>query len=183
MQIGHIVRPTSRYNSQTLEVQRFALRTPRLPGTVRGKLSTTGTNRVTISTNQLHVFTVTVPDSAEVIVGGRQATFRGLIAGDTVISGRYRPDNRQVLELEAVASPVLRASGTISSLDRDRGVLSLIGSDAGPVELLISVIPTKLRSIVVAGDVRSFDDLQVGDEVPLVIYHPNKVVLAIAVAP
>ena len=183
MQIGHIVRPTSRYNSQTLEVQRFALRTPRLPGTVRGKLSTTGTNRVTISTNQLHVFTVTVPDSAEVIVGGRQATFRDLIAGDTVISGRYRPDNRQVLELEAVASPVLRASGTISSLDRDRGVLSLIGSDAGPVELLISVIPTKLRSIVVAGDVRSFDDLQVGDEVPLVIYHPNKVVLAIAVAP
>ena len=71
LSVGDVVRPTSRYNTQTGEILKLSVKTPELQGTVRGKYSApSGRRYITISTDQLNVVTVLVLSDAELIKAG-----------------------------------------------------------------------------------------------------------------
>ena len=92
IKLGDLVRPVSRLNSLTREVQRLVLNTPTLQGTIGGKVTTpAGRDYLTISTDQLNLVTVTVADAT--------VDFATLEVGERVVSGLYNPGALQVSQL------------------------------------------------------------------------------------
>ena len=183
IKLGDLVRPTSRYNAETHQVQKLVLKAPQLVGTIRGKATTSrGRDYLTISTDQLNLVTVSVPSSTAVTRRGEQTGFADIQVGERVISGRYNPLALQALELAVLPPKAHRSTGTISSLDQQFFILNMTPTEGGPLKLLV---PTKPGIITRDGNPKaSFNELEVGDKVLVAFYRPvgPKEVLRIVVS-
>ena len=177
IKVGDLVRPTSRYDVDTLEVQKLALKSPELQGTIRGKVAAPGGGGlITISTDGLLLLTVTILPATDITRGTNKVEFKDLVVGDRVVSGRYNLRTRLVSQLLVQPSDILRAMGTISGLDTQFNIVT-VAPDAG--ELLI---PNKLGIIIKDANTQAtFSDLVVGDKVLAVFYRPGRVVVRIIV--
>ena len=180
IKLGDLVRPTSRYNARTRQIQILVLKAPQPLGTIRGKASSPrGRDYLTISTDQLNLVTVRVPSVTAVTRRGEEAGFAELQVGERVISGRYNPLALQALELAVQPPTALRATGTISSLDQQFFILNLTPTEGRPLELLV---PNKPGIITRDGNPKAtFNELKVGDKVLVAFYKSDKVVIRIAV--
>ena len=119
IQLGDLVRPTSRYNAATGEVEKLVLKAPQPLGSIRGAYVTPGgKDYLTLSTDQLNLVTVRVPSAAPVTRQGEEASIAGLIAGERLVSGGYNPLALQALELAVAAPKSLKASGTVAAIDQ-----------------------------------------------------------------
>ena len=177
IKVGDLVRPTSRYVVDTLEVQKLTLKSPELQGVIRGKVDAPGGGGlITISTEGLLLLTVTVLPATEITRGTDKVQFNDLVVGDRVVSGRYNLRTRLVSQLFVQPSDILRAMGTISELDTEFNIVTL-APDVG--ELLI---PNKPGIIIKDANPRAtFSDLMVGDKVLAVFYKTGRVVVRIIV--
>ena len=179
LSVGDVVRPTSRYNTQTGEIRKLSVKTPELRGTVRGKYSApSGREYITISTDQLNLLTVLVLTDAELIKGGEIVGFDGVGVGDPVVSGMYHPLSLRALRVVIGSARTLRATGTISALDGQFAIATMALSDGGAIELLI---PKSARVTRDGNPEATFTDLETGDIVQHVYYNPNGLVVRIRV--
>ena len=170
--LGDIVRPTSTVDSRTGELNKLAVRSPMLTGTVRGVYTApSGKSYVTISTTQFNLVTVAVEDEQE---------FDELEVGLIVDAGVFNTTSSRVSQLDVEPPPVLRSSGTISALDVDNFILTLEPAEGEPFELLV---PNKPGIVTLDGNTKAtFGELDVGDSVDAVFYRPNKVVRKLVVS-
>ena len=180
IKLGDLVRPNSRYNSDTREVQQLMVRTPTLLGTVRGKGTTpAGRKYITISTDDFNLVTVTIAPDAEIIHLGESADFGALKVGERVVSGLYNPFTLQSVGVAVQPPKTLRIAGTISDLDQQFFILTLTPEVGASLELLV---PNKPGIITLDGDpTANFNELKVGDTVQAAFYRPNRVVVGLAV--
>ncbi len=171
VQLGDLVRPTSRYNADTREVQKLVLKAPQLLGTIRGKFTTPGgRNYLTLSTDRLNLLTVRVPSVAPVTLGGEEAGFADLSVGERVVSGVYNPLALQALELAVAAPKSLKATGTVAAIDQQLFILTVTTTQGEALELLV---PNKPGIITKDGNPRaSFAEVTVGDQVVAVSFAP-----------
>ena len=167
---GDIVRPVSTYDTQNREIRRISVRPPEFKGTIRGKVTaSSGKHYLTVSTDQSNFITVRVVISDE--------EFEALQVGQWVMSSVYNPLTPEVAQLVVSPAKSIRAAGTISALDKDKGVLILAPATGEPIELLV---PNKPGIVSLDGEAKSTQDLNVGDRVQAVFYTPdNKVVLSL----
>ena len=92
IKLGDLVRPTSRYDPVTREVQKLDLRAPELRGTIRGKgTSAGGRDFVTISTERFDLVTVTISPTTEVVRDRGPSSFASLDVGEGVLSASTVP--------------------------------------------------------------------------------------------
>ena len=181
VRLGDLVRPTSRYDTPTRDVQKLALKAPRLRGTVIGKLtSPSGTHYLTVSTDELAIVTIAVPDTAEIIRGGEGAGFGDIAVRDRIVSGLFDPRILVTSRLVVEPPKTLRVAGTISDLDKEFFILEVTPAEGVPIALLV---PNKPGIITKDRDPRSiFDELRVGDRVLAAYYRPDRVVVRIFVS-
>ena len=177
---GDIIRPTSRYNTATNEVEKLALRRPQLNGTLRGKTTTpAGNNILTISTDNLLLVTVTVSSTATITRDGEISSFEALQVGERIVSGGYDPIKLVASDLHVEPPGILRATGTLSDLDQVFFTMTVTPATGSPVQLLV---PNKPGIIFTDDGLQaSFTDLRIGDEVRIVFYTSDGVVLKIFV--
>ena len=179
VRFGDLVRPTSRYDPRTREVQRLAVKRPGLEGTVRGKISApSGRDYLTVSTAGLNLVTLQLAPSAEVTKNGGEADFAALEAGDRIVSALFNPFNLVASELGVELPRALRTMGTISELDRSKGVVTVRTAGGDLIKLLV---PAKPGIVSLDGSPKSIRDLETGDKVQAVFYRPDKVVIRIFV--
>lgn len=177
---GDLVRPTSRYNPGTRNVQRLVLRAPELQGTVRGTGTTPGGRTyVTISTDELDLVTMTVGDATGATRQGAGVAFSDIRVGERVVAGLGSGRRLVASRLELQPPPALRTVGTISSLDSRLFIVTVAPTEGEPLKLLV---PNKPGIITKDGNRRaSFSDLQEGDQVQLAFHRPNGVVIRLIV--
>ena len=179
VRVGDVVRPISRYNTLTRDIQKLSVKAPELLGTVRGGYSTLGgRDYVTISTDQLNLVTVSVSSGTEIIKGNEMVRFEALDAGDRVVSGMYDPLSLRASQLVIGPTRIIRsATGTISALDEQFAIATIATKTVGDsIELLVP----KSTHITRDGDTQaSFTDLELGDVVQFIYYMPNGVVVSI----
>ncbi len=167
---GDIVRPVSTYDTQNREIRRISVRPPEFKGTIRGKVTaSSGKHYLTVSTDQSNFITVRLVISDE--------EFEALQVGQRVMSTVYNPLTPEVGQLVVMPAKSIKATGTISALDKDKGVLTLAPATGEPIELLL---PNKPGIVSLDGEAKSTQDLNVGDKVQAVFYRPdNKVVVSL----
>ncbi len=177
--VGDVVRPISRYNTQTSEIQKLSVKAPELRGTVQGKYSSLGgRDYVTISTDQFNLVTVSVASGTQLIKGNELVRFDALDVGDQVVSGMYDPLGLGASQVVIGPTRTLRATGsTVSALDEQFAIVTMTSTDGGSIELLLP----KSAHITRDGYLGTFADLQVNDVVQYVYYMPNGVVVRISV--
>ena len=179
VRVGDVVRPVSRYNTLTRDVQKLSVKAPELRGTVRGKYSTLGgSDYVTISTDQLNLVTVSVASGAELIKGNEIVRFEALAVGDRVVSGMYDPPSLRGSQLVIGPTRTLRATGTISALDEQFPIATMAPTVGESIKLLL---PKSARITRDGNPQATFTDLEPGDVVRFVYYMPNGVVVRILV--
>jgi len=168
---GDLVRPTTRYNTVTGEVQKLVLKVAGLQGIVRGKTTTPGgRNTLTISTDELNLVTVEVKEAAD---------FEVPQVGDRVSSRVYNAVAQQASAVAVRPPRALRITGTISNLDRQDFVVTVTPAEGEPIQLLV---PNKPGKLIILGEPKGiFQDLEVGDEVRAALYRPDRVVIKIVV--
>ena len=178
--LGDLVRPTSRYNPRTRNIQRLVIMAPELQGVVRGKGTTPGGRRyVTISTPELDLLTVTVADDTGVTGEGRELAFGDIGIGNRVVLGMDNARRLVASRLELQPPGALRATGIISALDPRLFIVTVTPPEGGPLKLLV---PNKPGIITKDGNPRaSFSDLEEGDQVRLAFHRPNGVVIRLIV--
>ena len=173
IKLGDLVRSTSRYNTRTREVQRLVVKAPVLQGTVRGKTTTPG-NRdyLTLSTDELNLVTVLLEQATD---------FTPLDARDRVVSGTYNPSRQKASGLVVEPPSTVGAVGTITQLDKDKGIATVTPAVGEPVVVLI---PLKRGIVIIDGSSKplkaatevafyTFEDLDEGDRVQVVFFRAN----------
>ncbi len=176
LQVGDLVRPTSRYDASTRELQKLSLKTPELRGTILARVTTPGGTRyLTVFTDGLNMVTVMITDMTEIARDGEIVDFLALEVGEKVVSGLYNPLTLQASSLFVQRPETARVTGTILELDRDKGVAT-VAPDAG--EPVVLLIPAKPGIVIVNGSPKSIEDLNVGDEVRAAFHNPNTKVVA-----
>ena len=171
---GDLVRPTTRFSTDTRAVQKLALRSAGLRGTIRGKLTTPRPrDYLTISTDEFTLVTVAVTSTTKVIKGDDTGDFKSLTEGERLVSGLYKPLTLQASELTVGPPKTRRISGTISALavDRVRLTVSPVGGEA--VELLLP----KSAPIILDGSPSLATDLNEGDKVQVAFYGRDRPVV------
>ena len=177
--VGDLVRPTSRYNAATRGVQKLALKSPGPLGTIRGKGTTpSGRDFLTISTDELSLLSVTVNDATEVIRSGAPSNFATLEVGERVASGVYSPFTLRASQLVVQPTTILRATGPIAVVNREKGIVTLTPEGSEPIELLV---PDKPGFVTKDGEPAVTADLNTGDKVQVAFYRPDKAVVWIVV--
>ena len=177
LSVGDVVRPISRYNTRTGEIQKLSVKAPELLGTVRGKYSApSGSDYITISTDQLNLVTVQVLPGAELIKGDEIVGFKDVNVGDRVVSGVYDPLSLRASRVVIGPARTLRATGTISTLDGQFAIATMTSLDGRSIELLI---PKSARITRNGNPEATFTDLEPGDTVQHVYYNPNGLVVRI----
>ena len=167
---GDLVRPLSRYSTATRELQGLVLQEAALTGTVRGTAVTPEGNRwVTISTDSLNMITMLVED---------ETAFEALAPGQRVRAAAFTPASVRAPGLQTEPPRALRTRGTITGLDKARGVVTLTEPDDDTIELLV---PQKPGIVTLNGRPASTEDLTEGDEVRIAFYRSNKVVISMTV--
>ena len=176
IQLGDLVKPTSRYNAATGEVEKLVLKAPQLLGSIRGTYVTPGgKDYLTLSTDQLNLVTVRVSSAAPVTRQGEEASIAGLIAGERLVSGGYNPLALQALELAVAAPKSLKASGTVAAIDQQLFILTVTPAQGQALELLV---PNKPGIITRDGDSRAaFSELKVGDKVVAAFFTTSELSL------
>ena len=179
---GDLIRPTSRYDIESRELSKLALRSPELEGTVRGTYSTPEAgNHLTISTNQLAFVTVVVPETASVIDLGQPARFSDILLGQLIVGGDYRPLTLEATRVVLEGPVARRTSGTIASLDTD--IFGVTIDERNEDQTVSILVPNKPGIITKDGDpMATFLDLQVGDRVTVAYYKSNQVALTLVVS-
>ena len=177
VRVGDLVRPTSRYNTKTREVQKLALKVPTLRGIIRGRSTTPGgTDYLTISTSELDLVTVKVTEDTVITRGDERVDFETLVPEERVVSGLYDPLKGVASTLAVEPAKTLRASGTITSLAVDNNIGTLTTPEGEKVGLLI---PKTAEVVAPDGSPRSISDLAVGVDIRAVFYRPDTVVVRI----
>ena len=172
MEVGDLVRPTTAYDVGSGEIRRLNLRSPQLLGTVRGVLSApSGTDYLTLSTGGLGLITVNVLGHAEVLKDGDAVDIGSLELREVVVSGSHSPDRLRASSLVVAPPSALRATGTVSELDRELGVVTITPTSGEPIVLLI---PNKPGIVVVDGKPGATRDLSEGDSVLAAYYRPGR---------
>ncbi len=168
---GDLVRPLSRYSIATRELQALVLQEPELTGTVRGTAVTPAGNRwVTISTDSMNMITLRVEE---------ETAFQSLAPGQRVrAAAGFTPASDRAPALQGQPPRALRTRGTITGLDKARGVVTLTEPGGGTIELLV---PQKPGIVTLDGRPASTEDLTEGDEVRVAFYRSNKVVVSMRV--
>ena len=179
IKLGNLVRPTSRYSTQTRAILKLSLRTAGLRGTLRGKFTTpSGRDYITISTDELELVTMTVTPATTITKNDSPASFATLEVGDRVASARYNPQALEASRLVVEPPKTLRASGTIAALDKVNGIVTVAPAVGESISLLL---PAKPGIVTVDGVVGSIADLKVGDKVEVAFYRPDRVIVRIAI--
>ncbi|MCE2403808.1 MAG: hypothetical protein J4F43_01475 [Dehalococcoidia bacterium] len=168
---GDLVRPVSHYNVATQELQSLVLREPQLTGTVRGAVVTPAGNRwVTISTDSMDLITMLVEE---------ETAFQALASGQRVLATAFTATSVRAPALQVQPPRALRAGGSITGLDKAKGVVTLRTSAGDSIELLV---PEKPGVVTLGGRPSSTDELNIGDDVQMVYYRPDMVVISMTVA-
>jgi len=180
VKVGDLVRPSSRYDTGTGEVQRLVLNAPSFRGTIRGKFTApSGRRYLTVSTDDLKLVTVTVSESTLVFKGNEQADFETLESGERIVSGLYNPLTLRASQLAVRPPKTVEGSGVVAAVDKGRGIVTLAPDVGDEVALLV---PNKLGIVFVDGAPSSLQGVEVGDLVELVFYSPeNKIVVKIVI--
>ncbi len=174
VRLGDVVRPTTRYNTRTGEVLALFLKSPEavdITGVIAGKSTNPeGDNFVTVATPGIDLVTLRVPGIAILKRDGEPASFDDILVADRVKSGSYDPSSMDALELTLESAQVVKAYGTIASINAGAATLTVQPPDGGPVTLTVSS-DTELKKDGVS-DI-SVSDLDVGDIVVWAAYNPT----------
>ena len=171
MKVGDLVRPTTAYDVGSGEIRRLSLKSPQLRGTLRGVLSApSGRDYLTLSTEGLGLITVNVLGHAEVLKDGEAVDVSSLELREIVVSGVYSPDRLLASSLVVAPPSALRATGAVSELDRERGIVT-IALPSG--ESIVLLIPNKPGIVVLDGKPGATRDLGEGDSVLAAYYRPG----------
>ncbi len=171
IKLGDLIRPTTRYNTTTLEVKRFALKSaPPLPvqGIIRGKTSINRVDSLTISTDRLELVKLTITEATLIQRQGKEAGFQDLNVGERIVAGVYNPATLQAVQLVVQLAKSLQIQGIITALDADLLTISVTPEGRGPITLIVS----KRSLITKKGNTNArFQDLAVGDQVRFAFYR------------
>jgi Cu/Ag efflux protein CusF len=174
VRLGDIVSAATRYNTRTGEVLALFLKSPDaidITGVIAGKSTDLeGDNFVTVATSGIDLVTLRVPGIAILERDGEPASFDDILVGDRVKSGSYDPSSMDALEMTLESAQVVKAYGTIVSINAGAATLAVQPPDAGPVTLTVSS-DTELKKDGVS-DI-SISDLDVGDIVVWAAYNPT----------
>ena len=169
---GDLVRPTSRGNPVTREIQELVLRRPELQGTIRGKRTTPlGIQKLTLSTDELELITVTVTDDS--------SAFEALKIEERVVSGLYDPLELEASQLVVRPPKTLRVTGSVSARGEQFATVRVAPVVGFPLDLLLP----KTTEIIKDGNPQAtFFNINVGDRVQVAFYDPvTKVVVRIII--
>lgn len=182
VKVGDLIRPTSRYNTSTREVQRLVLTSASVQGSIRGKLTApSGRNYLTIATDDLKFVTLAVSDSTSIIMSDEEASFEALQIEERLLSGLHHPLTLRASHLTVGPPKTIGISGSVANVDTHRGIVTITPEVGGPVVLLV---PAKPGIVLVGGAPSSVESISRGDLVDLALYAPDtKIVVRISVRP
>jgi hypothetical protein len=168
------VRPSSRYDVNTLVALKLALKVPkaaRIAGTIVSKVTTPeGERQITVSTPALEMVTLTVTDATRIWKRDVEATFEDLAVGDRVVSGFYDLGTMEATSLTVQPIKLARTSGDIVAINLEEPSLTIQTRVGDSVNLLIS----KRTIVHKDGDEKALPtDLKVGDVVVTAFYNPE----------
>ena len=182
--LGAMVRPSSRFDTGTRELEIFVLKSPNIRGAVRGKTTTpAGRNEITISTDQLSLVTLTVTEVTELTRQGNGAAFADIQVGDSVkadlaVSSVLHPITVEATKLAAQPSETLRITGTITSLGQQFAIMTVSPLVGEPLDLLV---PKTTKIIKDGQPGATYFDLVLGNKVTVALYRPDKMATNIVV--
>ena len=181
VKVGDLVRPASRYDGGTGQVQRLVLNAPSFRGTIRGRYTSPGgRNYLTISTDDLKLVTVIVSQDTLILKGNEPTDFAALEPGEQIVSGLYDPLSLRASQLDVRPPKTVQQSGVVAAIDATRGIVTIAPDVGDQVTLLV---PNKPGIVFVDGDSASVEEVRVGDLVELVFYSPeNKIVVRIVIS-
>ena len=183
VRVGDVVRPTSRFRTDTGEILKLALKAAGLRGTVRG-LSVTpgGAGRITISTDELDVVTLKVTPTTRIELDGLEVGIDDVKAGQRVVSGIYDAVSLRATLLELASPATLRSSGTITTLDddEDRDPVATLTTPSGDTIRLL--VPKNVEVLASDGSTLSREAIQPGVDVQVVYYGPGQIMVKIVLA-
>ena len=181
VKVGDLVRPASRYDGGTGQVQRLVLNAPSFRGTIRGRYASPGgRNYLTISTDDLKLVTVIVSQDTLILKGNEPTDFAALEPGEQIVSGLYDPLTLRASQLTVRPPRTVQQSGVVAAIDAARGIVTIAPTVGDNIALLV---PNKPGIVFVDGGSTSVEAVGVGDLVELVFYSPeNKIVIRIVVS-
>ena len=178
IRLGDMIRPSSRFDLGTRELEKIVLKSPTFKGVVRGRTKTpAGRSEITISTDQLNLVTLTATETTEVTRRNEAAALADIQVGDRVeadlvVSSAQHPITLEALKLAVQPSETLRAKGTITSLGQQFATITVSQLVGEPLDLLV---PKTTKIIKDGQPGATFFDLEVGDKVTVANYRPDKI--------
>ena len=182
IKVGDLIRPTSRYNTSTREVQRLVLTSASVQGFIRGKFTApSGRNYLTISTDDLNLVTLALSDLTSIVKRGEESGFEALQVGERLLSGLHHPLTLRASHLSVGPPKTIGISGSVADVDTRRGIVTITPRVGDPVVLLV---PAKPGIVLVEGAPASIESISPEDFVDLALYSPDtKIVVRILVRP
>ena len=173
VKLGDLIRPTTRYDTTTLELGRLALKSApplQVEGIIRGKVSADRVDSLTITTHSLDLITLHITDDTQIQRQGEVAAFRDLELGERVVAGIYSPVTLKAIQLVVQAAKTLQIRGIITALDADLLTVTITAENGKPITLILS----KRSRITRKGNTEAtFQSLRLEDEVRLAFYRAS----------
>ena len=186
VRLGDLVRPSTRFREGsdsgpsslgTGKVLVFLdLKSPKpaaIKGTIRGIAeSSQGDGQVTVISDRSDVLTVSLTATTQLTRQGQPVAAAELAVGQRVVNGIYDPISGEAMTLMLEPSRTQRVRGEITAVDGDRMAVTITPRRGDPVELLL-LESTPVRIILRGISRPRFNDLQIGIQVRIALYHPE----------